>query len=354
MRARFGTDNLAIAETFTKGAELVEDAAKQWPNDRVNGAATNNYYNSSVTQTNNYFYTTTRNQYWAETITVGGRVGVGTTTPTAPLHVVSGQTLMTYVTGPSNAYIDLTDGTSTIRLQLGAALGGFIGTSSNHPLSIRANNATKMTIEAGGNVGIAMTKPEYVLDVRGTVNATEFYKNSAQLQKSDISGLVGFYAASNAIPMDWIKLDDVTLGSAGTSIATTASFQSCTCFKVDFYCKNSDMYDILLRFNDDSGANCYKYHWFNGIAALITSAGATSIICGGYDTTWRTLTFFIQKAATHEAGVNWLHGPVLGGNKPWTGSGWWNNSSDLITKMTFGVSGGNIAQDSRMIVWGAV
>ena len=46
-----------------------------------------------------------------------------------------------------------------------------LGTNSNHNLEIETNGTTKMTIEAGGNVGIGTTSPNALVDVRGSFAA---------------------------------------------------------------------------------------------------------------------------------------------------------------------------------------
>jgi len=98
------------------------------------------------------------------TIADGGNVGIGTTNPVAPLHVVSGTTLTAKFEGATNAYMDFTDGSVTTRFQNSG--GFFIGTESNHNVSIKTGGTgVKMTVEAGGKVGIGTTAPSKKLHV---------------------------------------------------------------------------------------------------------------------------------------------------------------------------------------------
>ena len=46
--------------------------------------------------------------------------------------------------------------------------GGLVGTTSNHPLSIRTNNTDRITVENGGQVGIGTANPGQLLEVNGS------------------------------------------------------------------------------------------------------------------------------------------------------------------------------------------
>jgi hypothetical protein len=87
----------------------------------------------------------------------GGNVGIGTEGPNALLHVYSA----------GNGEIEIErDGGALINLQA-QATKGVIGTDSNHQLDFKTNAGTRMTIEAGGDVGIGTTAPTAKLEVSG-------------------------------------------------------------------------------------------------------------------------------------------------------------------------------------------
>ena len=96
-------------------------------------------------------------------ITSGGNVGIGTAGPSDKL---------TIVTGAGATAIRTTDGTvSTTIFNGGSLAGGSIGTTSNHPFGLFANNQTPaVVLTAAGNVGIGTTTfPQWLrLDVKGS------------------------------------------------------------------------------------------------------------------------------------------------------------------------------------------
>jgi hypothetical protein len=104
-----------------------------------------------------------------------GPVGIGTTTPTAPLTIgaVVGDDIL-FTSGGSNADIK-------------AEAEFRIGTSSSQPLHLVTDNNFRLTVLAGdGHVGIGTTSPGYPLEVDGAVGATTYYGDGANL--TNISG----------------------------------------------------------------------------------------------------------------------------------------------------------------------
>jgi hypothetical protein len=84
-----------------------------------------------------------------------GNVGIGTGSPGTKLDVVSA----------TNAGIRVSDGTYT-GIMYPSGLGGIaVGTTSNHPYIILANNTERMRVTATGDVGIGTGSPGAKLDI---------------------------------------------------------------------------------------------------------------------------------------------------------------------------------------------
>lgn len=93
-----------------------------------------------------------------------GNVGIGTSTPTQPLHVVNGLAARVLLDRPGGAQLSL------------AAQGsiGDIGTSNAFPFRINSNNAVRMTVDTDGEIGVGTTTPDGKLDVR-QANAADIF-----------------------------------------------------------------------------------------------------------------------------------------------------------------------------------
>jgi hypothetical protein len=89
----------------------------------------------------------------------GGNVGVGTSSPGAPLEVSK---------SAGGEMLRLTNGTGSLYAGVDAN-PPFFGTSSDDHLRLMTNGTEKVRIESGGKVGIGTDTPSYKLDVDGDI-----------------------------------------------------------------------------------------------------------------------------------------------------------------------------------------
>jgi hypothetical protein len=87
-----------------------------------------------------------------------GQLGIGTTSPSALLHVKS--------TGNGEIEVERASG-ALINLQAQSARG-VIGTDSNHELQLKTNSTARVTITTSGRVGINETSPQHDLHISDT------------------------------------------------------------------------------------------------------------------------------------------------------------------------------------------
>jgi hypothetical protein len=80
-------------------------------------------------------------------IGASGNVGIGTTSPTN----IAGYSTLEINNSTNGGLLRLTNGTQTLWSYVNSD-GGFVGTVSNHPLIVQANNAERMRIKSTGQV----------------------------------------------------------------------------------------------------------------------------------------------------------------------------------------------------------
>ena len=135
-----------------------------------------------------------------------GDVGIGTTSPTARLHVsgsgsqyVLAQT--TDTTGSAIGYVGAQFGASTV-LQMRAGLNYtyLVSNGTTDPLLFGTNAQERMRIDSSGNVGIGTTNPGDALDVVGSIRTSaELRLSNDQLVRwgtSDTATIIGKSGAS--------------------------------------------------------------------------------------------------------------------------------------------------------------
>jgi len=126
----------------------------------------------------------------------------------------------------SSAFIDVTDTDSSLNVKIASGDSiGSIGTSTNHPLSIRTNNTERMQITSAGDVqitGATDTKPILTLEQTGNnSNAGQLiFLTSGAANDNDLSGVIRFKGMNDAgTPEEieyatiFVKHSDVSDGS---------------------------------------------------------------------------------------------------------------------------------------------
>ena len=114
----------------------------------------------------------TTDTYTKMRVTSGGNVGIGTTDPSEKLDVRDG-TITSRDSGNVN-YAEL-DRFAGLTLKGNGAGAKYISTPNTDALGFKTNNAEKMRITSGGNVGIGTTAPRGKLDIVGnTDNGPDF------------------------------------------------------------------------------------------------------------------------------------------------------------------------------------
>jgi hypothetical protein len=118
---------------------------------KPSGTATNLYGVASEIDAGTNFYNIyasgTAKNYFA------GDVGIGTNNPGARLDITSSAAFSARITGPTNVYFDLTDGTGTFRAQM-LSNSPYLTSIGAYPFVFGTNNTERMRIDASGNVGV--------------------------------------------------------------------------------------------------------------------------------------------------------------------------------------------------------
>ena len=104
------------------------------------------------------------------TLSVGSNLGVGTSSPTALVHVNGPASTSTYIK-ITNATTSGTTSTDGLNIGIDSSANAEIRCYENTNLNIFTNNTQRMTILSGGNVGIATTSPVSTFENNGSQGA---------------------------------------------------------------------------------------------------------------------------------------------------------------------------------------
>ena len=148
-------------------------------------------------------------------LTPDGNVGIGTTSPSKKLEVVSNTTYDgIQISGSSIPTLGIIDTTNNAKFVAYVRdSDATIGMETNHPLTINTNNIERMRIDSSGNVGIGTTSPESKMHISlagGSAQLT-LERTGAGAGKAVLAG-----AAQGLIVYDDSFATKMYVGTSGT------------------------------------------------------------------------------------------------------------------------------------------
>ena len=156
------------------------------------GSATGKY--QIYTNTNNLYINNVASNTFPLTILNSGNVGIGTVSPSSLLHLEAA----------ASPALQIKDTTNNVTFKAYAQdSNSHLANTSNHDLFIDTNNTPRITVKAGGNVGIGTTSPTTELHVAGDIRVG----GSTSLLDLDAGAkIVGQYYGNGGAELTFLKM----------------------------------------------------------------------------------------------------------------------------------------------------
>ena len=150
----------------------------------------------------------------------GGNVGIGTTSPSTPLHVVGNNGILIDENGGGDGQLYFGGISGSDRSYIARNADDFsIWNVANGTIKFGTSNDLKMTILANGNVGIGETNPDGLLHVRGGTGKIMIQTDGA-------------FAGTGEAMLDFRHYDDTGDPSGRISLKGTTNYTGDMVFKV--------------------------------------------------------------------------------------------------------------------------